>query len=71
MIAASQGASALESWTRHEVLAAHPEYAPILERYQQALRDLPAKKAQYEKDIVAWKALSPAEQAEAVQPWRP
>lgn len=71
MIAASQGASALESWTRHEVLAAHAEYAPILERYQEALRNLPISKAKYEKDIAAWKALSPAEQAQVVQPWRP
>jgi sialate O-acetylesterase len=71
MIAASQGASALESWTSHEVLAAYPEYSPILERYQEALRNLPAAKEKYEKDIAAWKALSPAEQAETVQPWRP
>jgi sialate O-acetylesterase len=71
MIAASQGASALESWTRHEVLAAHTEYSPILERYQEALRNLPEAKAKYEKDIAAWKALSPDEQADVVQPWRP
>ncbi|HVZ64573.1 MAG TPA: sialate O-acetylesterase [Lacunisphaera sp.] len=71
MVAASQGASALESWTSHEVLAAHQEYAPILERYQQAMRNLPEKKAQYEKDIAAWKALSSAAQARTVQPWRP
>jgi hypothetical protein len=70
MIAASQGASALESWTSREVLAAYPEYAPILESYQQALKDLPANKAKYEKDIAAWKALSPEEQADTVQPWR-
>jgi len=71
MISASQGASALESWTSRDVLAAHSEYAPILERYDEALRTLPERKAQYEKDIAAWKALSPAEQEETVQPWRP
>jgi len=71
MIAASQGASALESWTSHEVLAAHREYAPILERYAKALRDLPVAKQKYETDIAAWKAQSPAEQARTVQPWRP
>lgn len=71
MIAASQGASALESWTSHEVLGSHSEYAPILERYQEALRNLPAATKKYEEDMAAWKALSPAEQAEVVQPWRP
>ena len=70
MIAASQGASALESWTPPEVLAAYPEYAPILERYQESLKELPANKAKYERDIAAWKALSAEEQAVTIQPWR-
>lgn len=71
LIGASQGASALESWTSHGVLAADPGYAPILERYAEALRNLPAAKRKYEEDTKAWEALAPAEQETQVRPWRP
>jgi sialate O-acetylesterase len=71
LVSASQGASALESWTSHDVLAGDAEYAPILERYQDALRDLPAAMRKFEADTKAWEALSPEQQAIQVRPWRP
>ncbi|HVZ64572.1 MAG TPA: sialate O-acetylesterase [Lacunisphaera sp.] len=71
MINASQGGSALESWTNPAVLAADKEYEHILKRYENALKNLPVTKAKYQEELDAWKKLSSEEQAKALRPMAP
>lgn len=71
VINASQGGSALESWVSPAVLAADPEFAHILARYENALKNLPATMPKYQRDLEAWKQLPPEAQARSLRPIAP
>lgn len=71
LINASQGGSALESWVGPAVLRADPEYAPILSRYENALKNLPESKLKYQGELDVWKKLAPDEQAKVFRPMPP
>jgi len=51
LIHSSWGGTPAESWMRVETLRSNMDYAPILERFDAAIRDYPAKKAGYEAMI--------------------
>ena len=71
LINASQGGSALESWVSPTVLAADKEFEHTLQRYENALNNLPAAKLKYQDELDAWKELSPEEQAKVFRPMAP
>ncbi|HEY4149744.1 MAG TPA: sialate O-acetylesterase [Chitinophagaceae bacterium] len=54
IINATWGGTPAESWTKKEVLAADPDFAPILQRYQQQLDALPAAQEKYKADLQRW-----------------
>jgi sialate O-acetylesterase len=55
----------------HEVLSSDPEFAHILKRYENALKNLPVTKVAYETKLKAWKELGPDEQAKVLRPMPP
>lgn len=71
LINASQGGSALESWVSTAILASDQDYAPILKRYENALKNLPAAKLKHQEALDAWKKLGPEEQAKVLRPMAP
>lgn len=50
LIHSSWGGTPAESWTKREALEADPDFQPILERYQTALKEYPAIVKKYETD---------------------
>jgi sialate O-acetylesterase len=54
LIHASWGGTPAEAWTSREALASRPEFAPILERYEKELRDLPQLRRDYERRLAEW-----------------
>ena len=54
LISASVGATPGESWVPMDVLESEDQFAPILERWQQSLRDFPARQDDYDKAFVQW-----------------
>ncbi len=54
LIHTSWGGTPAEAWTSHEALAAVPELQPILDRYQESLKSLPERQAEYARVLEAW-----------------
>src|SRR5215510_11021532 len=54
LIHTSWGGTPAEAWTSHEALAAVPELQPILNRYQESLKSLPERQAEYARVLAAW-----------------
>ncbi|HZJ45360.1 MAG TPA: sialate O-acetylesterase [Pyrinomonadaceae bacterium] len=53
LIHTSWGGTPAEAWTQREVLAT-PELQPIMDRYQDSLKDLPQRQADFQKRLAAW-----------------
>ncbi len=54
LIHTSWGGTPAEAWTSHEALASTPELKPIIERYQESLKGLPQRRADYERALAQW-----------------
>ncbi|MEO6811839.1 MAG: sialate O-acetylesterase [Isosphaeraceae bacterium] len=48
------GGSACEAWVRRDILAAHEEFKPLLERWEQIEQAYPKAKADYEAKMAEW-----------------
>ncbi len=55
LIHTSWGGTRCEAWTSIEALQSEPEAKPILDRYAQAVIDLPEATKKYEADYAEWK----------------
>lgn len=54
LIHTSWGGTPAEAWTSHDALAAVPELEPILDRYQENLKDLPQRQQAFEQRLADW-----------------
>ena len=54
LIHTSWGGTPAESWTSRVALAARPEFRPILERYENELRDLPRLRQEHARKMAEW-----------------
>jgi sialate O-acetylesterase len=54
LIHTSWGGTPAEAWTSYEALATTPELKPILDRYQESLKSLPQRQADYERALAQW-----------------
>jgi len=63
LIHTSWGGTPAEAWTRREVLKEESDFAPILERYDDAVAKYPQAMKEYEQKLEEWKEA--AEKAEA------
>jgi sialate O-acetylesterase len=54
LIHTSWGGTPAEAWTSSEALAATPQLKPILDRYQQRLKNLPERQKEFERALAAW-----------------
>jgi sialate O-acetylesterase len=54
LIQTSWGGTPAEAWTSHDALASVHPLRPILERYQNSLRTLPERRADYERALAEW-----------------
>ena len=55
IINSTWGGTAIESWTKKEVLASDSDLNKILDNYTKSVQDYPNAKAKYETDIAKWK----------------
>lgn len=58
LVNTSWGGTPAEAWVSQETLEKDPELAPILERYEEALKEYPEKKAAYDRALEPWQALT-------------
>lgn len=56
IINSTWGGTPAESWTKKEVLEGDPELSPILDRYEEQLKNYPELSKQYKLDAELWKA---------------
>jgi sialate O-acetylesterase len=56
LIHTSWGGTPAEAWTSREALTARTEFAPILERYQKELTDLPRLQEEHARQIARWES---------------
>lgn len=54
LVQAAVGNTPCESWTSREVLESDRQFAPILERWKQSLRDWPDAEKRYERAFAKW-----------------
>ena len=54
LIHTSWGGTPAEAWTSHDALASVPELKPILDRYQDSLKDLPQRQQAFEQRLAEW-----------------
>ena len=54
LIHTSWGGTPAESWTSREVLAADPALKPILDRHEEAMRNLPELRREYDRRLAEW-----------------
>ena len=54
LIHTSWGGTPAEAWTSHEMLATTPELKPILDRYQESLKDLPQRQQDFQRRLADW-----------------
>ncbi|HOZ45451.1 MAG TPA: sialate O-acetylesterase [Candidatus Hydrogenedentes bacterium] len=64
LIHSSWGGTPVESWTSHAALNAEPMAKPILDRWQETLRNYPAAAEAYQKQMEEWKAAAEKAKAE-------
>jgi len=55
LIHTSWGGTPAEAWTRREVLEADEDFAPILQRYDEAMAKYPQAKKEYDQKVEQWK----------------
>lgn len=58
MIHSSWGGTPAEAWTKEEVLEEIPECAPILQRYEEAVKNFPRSQKEYENKLQEWERSS-------------
>jgi sialate O-acetylesterase len=63
LIHSSWGGSPIESWLSPAALASNPAFAVANTRWQQMLADLPAKKMQFDAELLAWERAEAAARA--------
>ena len=54
LIHTSWGGTPAESWTSYAALSASPELKPIVDRYEEGLKSLPERQADYERLMAQW-----------------
>lgn len=54
IINSSWGGTPIESWLSQATLDGDPDFAPVAERWKQALTEYPALKAKYDADLAKW-----------------
>jgi sialate O-acetylesterase len=54
LIHTSWGGTPAESWTSREALAADPALRPILDRHEEAMRNLPELRREYDRRLAEW-----------------
>ncbi|HEY6805415.1 MAG TPA: sialate O-acetylesterase [Pyrinomonadaceae bacterium] len=54
LIHTSWGGTPAEAWTSRDALASVPELQPILDRFQDRLKDLPQRQQDYERRLAEW-----------------
>jgi len=54
LIHTSWGGTPAEAWTSHDALASLPELKPILDRYQEGLKDLPQREEAFQQRLADW-----------------
>ncbi len=54
LIDASWGGTIVETWTSMQALKTQPETQPIIDRYEEAMKDLPKARAIYAEQLAAW-----------------
>jgi sialate O-acetylesterase len=55
LIHSSWGGTPAESWTKKEVLKSDKDFASILDRYDNSLKDYPVNLKKYEQELIQWK----------------
>jgi sialate O-acetylesterase len=72
LIHTSWGGTPAEAWTRRGVLESDADFAPILQRYDDAIAKYPEAKKEYEQKLAEWKkAVAEAKAAGKRAPRRP
>lgn len=72
LVNTSWGGTPAEAWTSMPTLQANPEFAPILQRWEENLRNYPAAKAEYDKAMEEWQKAAEAAKAKGEpEPRRP
>ncbi len=64
LINTSWGGAVAETWTRKAVLESEPDFKPILERYDGAVKNLPTAMKEYEKKLKEWENQTAAAKAD-------
>src|SRR5678816_4684728 len=54
LIHTSWGGTPAEAWTSHEMLSTTPGLKPILDRYQESLKDLPQRQQDFQRRLADW-----------------
>lgn len=54
LINTSYGGTPAEAWTKKEVLQSEPDFKPIFDRYEQAVKDFPEATKKFEKALAEW-----------------
>ncbi len=70
LIHTSWGGTPAEAWTRRGVLKADADFAPILQRYDEAVAKYPQAKQEYERKLEEWKQAAEKAKAEGTNPPR-
>ena len=68
LIQTSWGGTPAEAWTRWQILETEPDFAPILQRYADAVAKYPEAKNNYELKVIEWKEASAKAKAEGKKP---
>lgn len=70
LINTSWGGTPAESWTTRSTLEEYPDFAPILDRWNQARDNYPEQKKKHEEALAKWKEEAEKAKAEGKQPPR-
>ncbi len=70
LINTSWGGTPAESWTTRPTLEGDPDFAPIVERWNQARENYPEQKKKHEEALAKWKEEAEKAKAEGKQPPR-
>ena len=70
LIHTSWGGTPAEAWTRKEILETDSDFAPIVQRYSDAVEQYPKNKKEYEQKVNEWKQAVAEAEAEGKKPPR-
>ena len=70
LIHTSWGGTPAEAWTSRKALAAEPDFAPILQRYDDAVAKYPQAMEEYEQKLAEWNEATKQAKAEGKNPPR-